>query len=81
MAGNPVPSAAFRWIGGSNKDQTISGTQLYPEIYQSTYTFNDIPASYCGRSLTTRAVSSQGRSPLITTKVTVLRKYNVMRFL
>ena len=81
MAGNPTPSAVFRWISISDKDQTISGTPLYLQVYQSTYKFNDIPGSYCGRSLTTQAFNNLGRSKLMTTIVKVLREYNFMEVL
>ena len=76
MDGNPIPSAVFQWTGERSKGPTILGTQIYPCIYKSTYTLDNIPASYCGRVLTTKVANSIGTSALKNTVVTVLRKCN-----
>ena len=74
MDGNPIPSAKFQWTGDKRKGPTIRGTQIYPHIYKSTYTLANIPASYCGRVLTTKVANNIGTSALKNTVVTVLRK-------
>ena len=80
MDGKPTPSASFQWLHEGNKVQTIKGKRLYPNIYQSTYALDNIPASYCGRVLVTRASNSLGKSVRKSTTVTVLRKLNVINF-
>ena len=77
MDGNPKPSAIFQWPHDSSKDKANPGTQLYPYIYESTYSVNNIPASFCGRILTTKVRNSVGTSATIRTNLTVLREYDL----
>ena len=80
MDGNPTPSATFQWLHEGNKVQTIKGTQLYPNVYLSTYALDNIPASYCGRLLAVKASNSLGTSARRSTNVTILRKFHVLEF-
>ena len=76
MDGNPQPSADFRWphLTGSSPTN-VPSVQLYPFVYSSTYTLNNIDASYCGRILQTTIKNSVGSSSVRTsTNVTVLCK-------
>ena len=76
MDGNPKPSADFRWphLTGSSA-ANVPSAKLYPFVYSSTYTLNNIDASYCGRILQTNLKNGTGSS-LVTasTNVTVLCK-------
>ena len=76
MDGNPIPSADFRWphIAGSSP-ANVTTVQLYPFLYSSTYTLNNIDASYCGRVLQTTLRNNVGLSSVRDTVVTVLRMY------
>ena len=77
MDGNPKPSADFRWphLTGSYPTNAQS-VQLYPFVYSSTYTLNNIDASYCGRILQTTLKNSIGSSSdTASTNVTVLCKF------
>ena len=81
MDGNPGPSAIFQWPHDSSKDQTIPGTQLYPYIYESTYTVNNVPASFCGRILTIKVRNGVGLSATIRTNLTVLCEYDLIQLI
>ena len=77
MDGNPKPSADFKWPHLSGSSQTnVSSVQLYPFIYSSTYSLNNIDASYCGRILQTTVKNSVGSSRAKDTYVTVLCESN-----
>jgi len=75
MDGNPKPSADFKWphLIGSLPINAQS-VQLYPFVYSSTYTLNNIDANYCGRVLETTIKNSIGMSAVKKTIVTVLLK-------
>ena len=79
MDGNPQPSADFKWphLTGSSPTN-VPSVQLYLFVYSSTYTLNNIDASYCGRLLQTTLRNNIGSS-LVTasTNVTVLRKFSL----
>ena len=75
MDGNPKPSADFKWPHLSGPMGAPS-VQLYPFIYSSTYSLNNIGASYCGRILQTTVKSSIGSSATKDTNVTVLCESN-----
>ena len=80
MDGNPKPSADFRWphLTGSSAIN-VPSVQLYPFVYSSTYTLNNINASYCGRVLETTVKSSIGSSSVTaSTNVSVLRKSSLL---
>ena len=74
--GNPEPSASFRWPHLTSSSPTnVPNVQLYPFVYSSTYTLNNIDASYCGRILQTTLKTSNGSSSVTaSTNVTVLCK-------
>jgi len=77
--GNPKPSADFRWphLTGSSPTN-IPSVKLYPFVYSSTYTLNNIDASYCGRILQTTLKNSIGSSSVTaSTNVTVLLKLDM----
>lgn len=76
MDANPKPMALFRWPHDNSKTLTAATTQIYPFIYQATYTAINIPASYCGRYLYTRITNSIGTSSPRRLNVTVSCKYN-----
>ena len=77
MDGNPKPSADFKWTHlPSSTILNVPSVQLYPFVYTSTYSLNNIDGSYCGRILQTTLKNSIGSSPSVkSTNVTVLRKY------
>jgi len=79
MGGNPKPSADFRWLhltGSSSSN--VQSVQLYPFVYSSTYTLNNIDASYCGRILQTSLKNSIGSlSDTASTNVTVLLNLDI----
>ena len=82
MDGNPQPSADFRWphLTGSSPTN-VPSVQLYPFAYSSTYTLNNIDASYCGKILQTTIKNSIGSSSEIaSTNVTVLCKFIFLDF-
>ena len=82
MDGNPQPSADFRWphLTGSSPTN-VPSVQLYPFVYSSTYTLNNVDASYCGRILQTTLKNSIGSSSeTASTYVTVLCKYIFLVF-
>ena len=82
MDGNPQPSADFRWphLTGSSPTN-VPSVQLYPFVFSSTYTLNNIDASYCGRILqTTLKNSIRSSSDTASTNVTVLCKFNFLVF-
>ena len=60
MDGIPKPMATFQWPHDKSKDQAITGTELYPYIFQSIYTLNNVPATYCGRILDTKIQNAFG---------------------
>jgi len=74
MDGNPSPSADFRWPHlTSSSPINAQSVQLYPFVYSSTYTLNNIDASYCGRILQTILKNNIGSSSdIASTNVTVL---------
>ena len=82
MNGNPQPSADFRWPHLTGSSPTIvPSVQLYPFVYSSTYTLNNIDASYCGRNLQTTLKNSIGSSSdTSSTNVTVLCKFIFLVF-
>ena len=74
MDGNPRPSADFRWLHLKSSSPTnVPIVQLSPFLYSSTYTMNNIDASYCGRVLQTTVTNSKGSS-MRSTNITVLCK-------
>ena len=75
MDGNPKPTALFTWPHDNSITSTIEATQIYPFIYEAIFNSNNIPASYCGRTLDTRIMNTAGTSSLRKTNVTMLRKY------
>ena len=77
MDGNPQPSADFRWPNLTGSSPTnVASVQLYSFVYSSTYTLNNIDASYCGRILQTTLKNSIGSSSdTASTNVTVLCKF------
>ena len=80
MDGNPEPSADFRWphLTGSSPTN-VPSAQLYPFVYSSTYTMNNIDASYCGRILQTTLKNSIGSSLATTsTNVTLFCKFTLL---
>ena len=82
MDGNPKPTADFRWphLTGSSPTN-VPSVQLYPFVYSSTYTLNNIDASYCGRILQTAIKNSIGSSlETASTNVTVLCKFVFLEF-
>ena len=82
MDGNPKPSAEFRWphLTGSSPTN-VPSVQLYPFVYSSTYTLNNIDASYCGRILQTTLKNSIGSSSeTASSNVTVLCKIMFLVF-
>jgi len=79
MDGNPKPLADFRWphLTGSSPTN-VPSVQLYPFVYSSTYTLNNIDASYCGRILQTTLKNSIGSSSdTAFTNVNVLLKLDM----
>jgi len=79
MDGNPKPLADFRWphLTGSSPTN-VPSVQLYPFVYSSTYTLNNIDASYCGRILQTSLKNSIGSlSDTASTNVTVLLNLDI----
>ena len=76
MDGNPQPSADFRWphLTGSSPTN-VPSVHLYPFVYSSTYTLNNIDASYCGRILQTTLRNNIGSSATASTNVTLLCKF------
>ena len=80
MDGNPKPSADFRWPHRTVSSPTnVPSVQLYPFVYSSTYTLNNIDASYCGKILQTTIKNSIGSSSVSTsTNVTVLCKLSFL---
>ena len=79
MDGNPQPSADFKWphLTGSSPTN-VPSVQLYPFVYSSTYTMNNIDASYCGRILQTTLKNSIGSSlATASTNVTLLCKFTL----
>ena len=77
MDGNPEPSADFRWphLTGSSPTN-VPSAQLYPFVYSSTYTLNNIDASYCGRILQTTLRNNIGSSlAAASTNVTLLCRF------
>ena len=76
MDGNPQPSADFRWphLTGSSPTN-VPSVQLYPFVYSSTYTMNNIDTSYCGRILHTTLRNNIGLSVTASTNVTLLCKF------
>jgi len=77
--GNPQPSADFSWphLTGSSPTN-VPSVQLYPFVYSSTYTLNNIDASYCGRILQTTLKNSIGSSSdTASTNVNVLLKLDM----
>ena len=79
MDGNPQPSADFTWphLFGSSPTN-VPSVQLYPFVYSSTYTMNNIGASYCGRILQTTLRNNIGSSVTASTNVTLLRKFALL---
>ena len=80
MDGNPQPSADFKWphLFGSSPTN-VPSVQLYPFVYSSTYTMNNIDASYCGRILQTTLRNSIGSSlATASTNVTLLCKFTLL---
>jgi len=79
MGGSPKPSADFRWLHLTGSSPTnVPSVQLYPFVYSSTYTLNNIDASYCGRILQTTLKNSIGSSSdTASTNVTVLLKLDM----
>ena len=76
MDGNPIPSADFRWPHLNDSSPTNAPSiRLHPFLYSSTYTLNNIDASYCGRVLQTTLRNNVGLSSVRDTVVTVLRMY------
>ena len=76
MDGNPKPSAEFKWPHRPDLLTTNPPiVQLYPFIYSSTYSLNNIGASYCGRILQTTVKNSIGSSAPKDTNVTVLCEF------
>ena len=76
MDGNPKPTAIFEWPHDGRKDKSIKENELYPYFFQSIYTLNNIPASYCGRIVNTKIHNSVG-AVTKKTNVTVLCKYRI----
>ena len=77
MDGNPKPSADFKWPHRPDLPTTnVPSVQLYPFIYSSTYSLNNIDASYCGRILQTTVKNINGSSAPKDTNVTVLCEYS-----
>ena len=75
MDGYPKPSADFKWTHLPNSSATnVPSVQLYPFVYSSTYSLNNIDGSYCGRILQTTLKNSIGSSSLRETNVTVFCK-------
>ena len=79
MDGNPQPSADFIWphLTGSSPTSAPS-VQMYPFVYSSTYTVNNIGASYCGRILQTTLRNNIGSSATASTNVTLLCKFTLL---
>ena len=79
MDGNPKPSAYFKWPHiNSSSPTNVTSVQLYPFVYSSTYTMNNIDASYCGRILQTTLRNIIGSSAVTaSTNVTVLCKFSL----
>ena len=76
MDGNPKPSADFKWTHlPSSTPSTVPTDDLYPFVYTSTYSLNNIDGSYCGRILET-TIKNSIASSVKTTNVTVLCKFN-----
>ena len=79
MDGYPQPSTDFRWRNLTGSSPTnVPSVQLYPFVYSSTYTMNNIDASYCGRILQTTLRNNIGSSVTASTSVTVLRKFALL---
>ena len=77
MDGYPQPSADFKWTHlPSSTPSSVPNVQLYPFVYTSTYSLNNIDGSYCGRILQTTLKNSIGSSSVKSTNVTVLCKYH-----
>ena len=75
MDGNPKPTADFKWTHLPNTSLTnVPSIQLHPFVYSSTYSLNNIDASYCGRILQTTIKNSLGLSSVKTTNVSVACK-------
>ena len=76
MDGHPQPSADFRWphLTGSSP-AIVSGVQLYPFMYSSTYSLKNVDASYCGRILATTLKNGIGSSTFRNTNVTVFCEF------
>ena len=75
MDGNPRPSADFKWLHLSGSTN-VPSVQVYPFIYSSTYSLNNIDASFCGRILQTTIKNINGSSAPKDTNVTVLCEYS-----
>ena len=77
--GNPKPTADFRWphLTGSSPPN-VPSFQVYPYVYSSTYTMNNIGASYCGRILQTTLRNSIGSSATASTNVTFLCEFTLL---
>ena len=79
MDGNPQPSADFRWPHRTGSTPTnVPSARLYPFVYSSTYTMNNIDASYCGRILQTTLRNNIGSLVTASTSVTVLCKFALL---
>ena len=75
-SGNPKPSVHFKWTHLPTSSATIvPSVKLYPFVYSSTYSLNNIDGSYCGRILHTTIKNSIGSSRLRGTNVNVLCRY------
>ena len=73
MDGNPKPSADFKWTHlPSSTMLNVPSVQLYPYVYISTYSLNNIDGSYCGKILQTTIKNSIGSSSVRNINVTVL---------
>ena len=77
MDGNPKPSADFKWMHFPNSSTVnVPSVQLYPFVYSSTYSLNEIDACYCGRILQMVVKNSNGSSSVKNTNVTVLCEFD-----
>ena len=82
MDGNPKPSADFRWPHlPLSLPTNVPSVKLYPFVYSSTYTLNNIDASYCGRILQTTIRNNIGSSVTASTNVTLLCKFTLFVFI